>query len=115
MGAISASLPPGNTVLSEEMLQRWQVVGNSVSNLTGPSFEPQTYRSRGGRIVTQPTGRLNFYDIAFLLVQFSEKFFEKREKNRTRKRKVKRKKEPKTPKRGRVYKKKGKGYIFQSI
>ena len=38
---ISASLHPGNTASLEEMLQRWQTVGN-----TCVRFEPQTFRSR---------------------------------------------------------------------
>ena len=35
-GFISVSLRPGKTAFSEEMLQRWQPVGNSVSDLTSP-------------------------------------------------------------------------------
>ena len=31
----------GDTALFKEMSQRWRVVGNSVSNLTGPGFEPE--------------------------------------------------------------------------
>ena len=57
-GPISASLRPGNSALFEEMLQRWRVVGNTVSDLTGPKFEPQTYRSRNERVTARPTGRL---------------------------------------------------------
>ena len=45
VGPISASLRPGYTASFEEMSQRWQDVGNSVSGLTGLSFEPQTYRT----------------------------------------------------------------------
>ena len=41
-GPISASLRPDNTASFEEMSQRWRAVGNSVSDLTGPRFEPQT-------------------------------------------------------------------------
>ena len=41
----------------EEMSQRWRVVGNTVSDLTGPRFEPQTSRSRDERVTAQPTGR----------------------------------------------------------
>ena len=43
---ISASLHPGNTASLEEMSQRWRAVGNTVSDLTGARFEPQTSRSR---------------------------------------------------------------------
>ena len=45
-GPISASLRPGNTAPFQEMSQRWRAVGNTVSDLTGPRFEPQTSRSR---------------------------------------------------------------------
>ena len=37
-GPISASLRPGNTAPFEEMLQRWQAVGNTVCDLTNPKF-----------------------------------------------------------------------------
>ena len=45
-GPISASSRPSNTASFQEMPQRWRAVGNTMSNLTGPSFELQTYRSR---------------------------------------------------------------------
>ena len=32
------------------MLQRWRAVGNTVSDLTGPRFEPLTSRSRDERV-----------------------------------------------------------------
>ena len=57
-GPISASLRPGNTAPFEEMSQRWRAVGNTVSDLTGPRFEPQTSRSRDERVTARPTGRL---------------------------------------------------------
>ena len=31
---------------TEEMLQQWQVVGNTVPDLTGPRFEPKTSHSK---------------------------------------------------------------------
>ena len=37
--------PASNTVPLEEMSQQWQAVGNTVSDLTGQRFEPQTFRS----------------------------------------------------------------------
>ena len=52
---ISASLRPGNTAPFEEMSQRWRAVGNTVSDLTGPRFEPQTSRSRDERVTAWPT------------------------------------------------------------
>ena len=58
-GPISASLRPGNTAPFEEMSQRWRAVGNTVSDLTGPRFEPQTSRSRDERVTARPTGRLD--------------------------------------------------------
>ena len=56
-GPISALLRPGNTVPFEEMSQQWQAIGNTVSDLTDPRFEPQTYRSREERVTARPTGR----------------------------------------------------------
>ena len=54
---MSASLRLGNTAPFEEMSQRWRAVGNTVSDLTGPRFEPQTSRSRDERVTARPTGR----------------------------------------------------------
>ena len=56
-GPISASLRPGNTAPFEVVLQRWQAVGNTLSDLTGPRFEPQTSRARDERVTARPTGR----------------------------------------------------------
>ena len=56
-GPISASLRPGNTASCEEMTQRWQTVDNTVSDLTGSRFEPQTSRSRDEQVTAWPTGR----------------------------------------------------------
>ena len=56
-GSISALLRPGNTATFEGMLQRWRAVGNTVFDLTGLRFEPQTSRSRDERVTVQPTGR----------------------------------------------------------
>ena len=41
----------------QDMLQRWQAVGKTVSDLTGPRFEPPTSRSRDERITARPTGQ----------------------------------------------------------
>ena len=49
-GPISASLRPGNTASFEEMSQRLRTVDNTVSDLTGPRFEPQTSRFRDERL-----------------------------------------------------------------
>ena len=54
---ISASLSPGNTASFKEMLQRWQVIGNPVSDLTGPRFEPQISCFRDERVTARPTDR----------------------------------------------------------
>ena len=37
------------------MLHQWQAVCNTVSDLTDPRFEPQTFRSRDEGITTQST------------------------------------------------------------
>ena len=54
VGPISASLRPGNIASFEEMSQRWRAVGNSVSNLTCPRFEPQTSLCRDKRVIVRP-------------------------------------------------------------
>ena len=54
-GPISASLRLSNTAPFEEMLQRWQTVGNTVFDLTGPRFKPQTSRSRDERVTARLT------------------------------------------------------------
>ena len=56
-GPIYASLRPGNTASFEEVLQRRQAIGDTVSDLTGPRFKPQTSRSRDKRVAARPTGR----------------------------------------------------------
>ena len=38
--------PTGNTALFEVMSQRWRAIDNTVSDLTGVRFEPQTSHSR---------------------------------------------------------------------
>ena len=58
----------GNTAPFEEMLLRWQVVGNTVPDLTGPRFEHQTSRFRDERVTAQPTDRFIQYSAS---VQFS--------------------------------------------
>ena len=55
-GPISASWRRNNTAPFEEMLQQWRAVGNTVSDLTGSRFEPQTSRSKDERVTAQPTG-----------------------------------------------------------
>ena len=50
--------PVGNTAPFQEMLQRWRAVGNTVSYLTGPRFEPPTSRFRDERVTALPTARL---------------------------------------------------------
>ena len=63
-GPTSASLRPRNTAPFEEMLQRWQAVGNTVSDLTGPRFKLQTSRSRDERVSARPTGLCTLFTIA---------------------------------------------------
>ena len=45
-----------NTSPFEEMLQRWQAIGNTVLDLTGQRFEPHTSHSRDKRVAARPTG-----------------------------------------------------------
>ena len=54
-GARLRVIAPGNTDPFGGMsTQRWQAVGNTVSNLTGPRFEPQISRSRDERVTARP-------------------------------------------------------------
>ena len=59
--------PMGNTAPFEEMLQQWRVVGNTVSDLTGPRFDLQTSRSRDERVTARPTGLQKLFDFKFLI------------------------------------------------
>ena len=56
-GAHLHVIAPGSTASFEGMSQRRQVVGNTVSDLTGSRFEPRTSRSRDKRITARPTNR----------------------------------------------------------
>ena len=44
--------------LSEETLQRWRTIGNTVSELNDPGFEPQTSRTGNNIFTTDLTCRL---------------------------------------------------------
>ena len=57
-GPISASLRLDNKAPFEEMSQRWRAVGNTVSDLTGPRFEPQTSRSIAEHVTARPPDKL---------------------------------------------------------
>ena len=54
-------IAPVNTVSLKEMSQRWRAFGNTVSDLTGPRFEPQTSCFRDERVSARSTGRLNHF------------------------------------------------------
>ena len=56
-GPSSCHCTCSNTASFEEMLQRWQAIGNTVSDLTIPRFEPQTSCSRDKHITAQPAGQ----------------------------------------------------------
>ena len=45
------------------MLQWWRAVGNTVSDLTGQRYEPQTSRSRDDRAAARPTEIRNPYSL----------------------------------------------------
>ena len=51
--------PVNNTAPFEEILQRKLGVGNTLSDLTGPRYEHQTFRSRDKHVVARPTGKLS--------------------------------------------------------
>ena len=66
-GPIFTSLHPG-TAPFEEMSERWRAVGNTVSDLTGPRFEPQTFHSKDESVTQRPTARYFYYKIVVILV-----------------------------------------------
>ena len=47
---LRAIMSAGNIAPLEEMSQRRQAVGNTVSDLTSPRFEPQAFRLRNKRV-----------------------------------------------------------------
>ena len=57
-GPFSASLRLGNTAPFKEISQGWRDVGNTVSDLTSPRFEPQTSRSSDKRVTARTPGLL---------------------------------------------------------
>ena len=50
------SLAPGQ-LSSEETLQRWQAIGDTVSDLSEPGIEPQTSRTDSVRLTTVGTNQ----------------------------------------------------------
>ena len=44
---------PDDTAPFEEISQRWRIVSNTVSDLTGPKFEPLTFRSSDERVTAR--------------------------------------------------------------
>ena len=65
VGPISASLRPSNTLHFEKMSQWWRAVGNTLSDLTGPRFEPQISRTREERVI--PLDHLDVAKVYFCL------------------------------------------------
>ena len=75
-GSISASLHLGNSGSFEEMLQRWRTIGNTVCDLTGAWFEPQTSFSRHERVIAaQPTGQSPWWSPLHLVVDMVKRMF----------------------------------------
>ena len=64
----SASLRPVNTGSIEEMLQRWRAVVNTVSDLTGVRFEPQTSRSRDERVPARQENIVSGSDVYLVFI-----------------------------------------------
>ena len=54
-------LRSGNTAPFEEMLRRWRAVCNTVSDLTEPRFELQTFRYRDERVTARPISQLHVH------------------------------------------------------
>ena len=55
-GPTSESVCPWTAQL---FLKKWRAVCETVSDLTGPRFEPLTSRSRDNYVIARPTGRYN--------------------------------------------------------
>ena len=51
----------GNTAPFKEILQQWQAIDNTVSDLTGPRFKPQTSHSRDENLISRPTNRYKVF------------------------------------------------------
>ena len=89
VGPISVSLRPGNTAPFEETSQRWRAVGNTVSDLTSPRFEPQTSRSKDEHVTARPTGlhinllsdKINLFEIVNTHTQVISKTQDKKDFN----------------------------------
>ena len=62
---IFASLRPGSTAPFEEISQRERAVGNTLSDLTGPRFEPHTSHSRDERVTARPTDRIIIFEMFY--------------------------------------------------
>ena len=67
-GPISASLRPVNTGSTEEMSQRWRAVVNTVFDLTGVRFEPQTSRSRDESVTAQQENFVSGSDVSLVFI-----------------------------------------------
>ena len=66
-----------NTAPFKEMLQRWPAVGNTMSDLTGLRFEPQTSRYGDERVSARPTGRLCFTNLSQLFHYYYVKLIDR--------------------------------------
>ena len=62
-GPSSRHLEMGKTASFEELLRRWQAVVITVSDFTGPRFEPQTSSSGEERVTSRPTLLILFDEI----------------------------------------------------
>ena len=58
---------------SEETSQRWRAVGDTISDLTGPGIEPQTFRSDSMCLTTKVTGRFEIICTVHCTISKSEK------------------------------------------
>ena len=56
---ISESLHVRATQSFDKISQRWQTIGTTMSDFTGPRFELQTSRSEDEPIIAPPTGRFS--------------------------------------------------------
>ena len=76
VGPISAAWNVGNKYRSEDTSLRWRVVGDTVSDLTPPGVESQTFRTESNLfITTTPTGLRMFMKCTSLLLGYGLRSF----------------------------------------
>ena len=73
-GPISALLRPGDTASFKKMSQPWRALGSTVSDLTGPRFEPLISRSNALPLDYLVGENQACFFLTFAVVYFSSQF-----------------------------------------